>query len=459
MKPVIIFIACILLSARLHAHIINADTLIVQNDTSICAGNSVSLSISLPSVTGIVFLDPGSEFEYSFTMPAPGWQMGSGGWTVGNAPFGNESGGDPPEFDYVTLWTANIPDNADGFDLYVRKTIDLTGQNLSNTFWHLGVDNGFALYINGVQIASGFDGGYASRWEYEGLVPPGLLVNGNNVIAVALRDNGGLTAFDMMIDSKPICPCPTVLWSTGETTPDIKVTPLQSQQYFVTVTEGAIITKDSVNITVDNSSFQSIDATICEGQSYAGHTTTGIYLDTLGSGGGCDSVRRLNLTVLPKPRPDLGGSKTICSGDSLSLSPGSFDNYTWQDGSHQPSFKVKQSGIYSVTVTNTCGSATSQVQVIAKFCDLYFPTAFTPNRDGRNDLFKILYAYNLSDYHLVIYNLWGQKIFETRDPATGWDGRLSGQLQQQGVFIWFCEFKRPANPEKISMKGTVTLLR
>src|SRR5678815_1272062 len=170
MKPVITFIACILISSRLYAHTINADTLIVQNDTSICAGNSVNLSIDLPSVTGIVFLAPGSEFEYSFEMPPAGWQTGSGGWTLGNAPFGNESGGDPPEFDYATLWTANVPDHADGFDLYVRKTIDLTGQDLTHTFWHLGVDNGYALYINGVQISAGFDGNYTFQWEYEGYI-------------------------------------------------------------------------------------------------------------------------------------------------------------------------------------------------------------------------------------------------------------------------------------------------
>jgi gliding motility-associated-like protein len=97
--------------------------------------------------------------------------------------------------------------------------------------------------------------------------------------------------------------------------------------------------------------------------------------------------------------------------------------------------------------------------VITKFCDLYFPTAFTPNRDGKNDYFKILYAYNLSEYHLVIYNLWGQKIFETRDPSHGWDGNLGGQLQQTAVFTWFCDYTKKGSPERIRMKGTVALIR
>ena len=62
-------------------------------------------------------------------------------------------------------------------------------------------------------------------------------------------------------------------------------------------------------------------------------------------------------------------------------------------------------------------------------------SAFTPNNDGKNDLFKILGAYNVNDYHLLVYNRQGQKAFETIAYNQGWDGRVRGQLQNAGVFV------------------------
>ncbi len=459
MKPGLLWVTCFFLSAFLPAEASPYDTIIVQQNPVICAGNPQTLSLNFAPVTGVELLPPGSEFEYSFSLPAPGWETGNGGWTTGFAPFGNQPNGDPPDFDYITFWPSNVPDHSDGFDLYLRKTIDLTGQDLSNVHWHLGVDNGFALYINGVQVAAGFDGNYTYRWEYEGTILPSLLNPGINVVAVKLMDNGGLTAFDMMIESKPVCPCAGVLWSTGDTTAVIQVAPLLTTKYFVTVTDGTNITRDSVTVFVNHPSAQELHATICEGQSHSGHTLSGIYQDTLVAAGGCDSVQKLYLTVLPPLEPKLPEKSAICSEDSLRLDPGIFDSYTWQDGSHQRFYMVRTAGIYQVMVSNTCGSASGRTEVLVTTCDIYFPTAFTPNRDGRNDFFRILYAYHISDYHLSVFNVWGQKIFETRDPSRGWDGTLGGEWQPTGVYAWYAEFRKEGITEKITRRGTVALLR
>jgi hypothetical protein len=73
---------------------------------------------------------------------------------------------------------------------------------------------------------------------------------------------------------------------------------------------------------------------------------------------------------------------------------------------------VKQLGLYSVTVTNACGSANAEVSFTKGICDIYFPTAFTPNGDGKNDYFKILSNTTFEKYNLYVYNSFGQKIFE-----------------------------------------------
>jgi gliding motility-associated-like protein len=212
-------------------------------------------------------------------------------------------------------------------------------------------------------------------------------------------------------------------------------------------------------LTVNPKSYSAVGQTICSGQTYSGYSTSGNYIDTLVAANGCDSIRTLQLAVLPRPSPDLGADKNLCSGDSLILYPGQFDSYLWQDGTTQNHVTVKQPGLYSVVVTNNCGTAKDEIIIKEKICDIYFPSSFTPNHDGKNDLFKILGAYNLSDYHLTIYNRWGQRVFETADYLKGWNGIVNGQLQETATFVWYCEFNKSGNPNKTKMKGTVTLIR
>jgi gliding motility-associated-like protein len=112
-----------------------------------------------------------------------------------------------------------------------------------------------------------------------------------------------------------------------------------------------------------------------------------------------------------------------------------------------------------VFVKNVCGSASDDIIIENGICDIFFPSAFTPNNDGKNDVFKILGRANFSYYRLSMYNNWGQKIFETNDPSIGWDGKLHGRSQNTGGYVWYCNFKRQNASENRSMKGTVLLIR
>jgi gliding motility-associated-like protein len=65
---------------------------------------------------------------------------------------------------------------------------------------------------------------------------------------------------------------------------------------------------------------------------------------------------------------------------------------------------------------------------------------------------------NIKQYRLTIYNRWGQVIFQTTDPAKGWNGTYGGSQQDTNVFAWFCTYQFEGGKME-SAKGTVVLIR
>lgn len=198
---------------------------------------------------------------------------------------------------------------------------------------------------------------------------------------------------------------------------------------------------------------------ICEGETFWGYTTQGTYTDQFVSAAGCDSIRTLHLSVVMKPVPFLGNDTTVCTGEMLQLTPGLFDSYLWNNGSTQSSIAAMGTGIYTVTVTGACGTATTQIKLTEKSCggDIWFPSAFSPNGDNLNEKFGILNAGHLESYYLSVYNRWGEKIFETTNPSHTWDGRTKGIASPIGLYTWYCILKKSGTIFK--KKGHVTITR
>lgn len=105
----------------------------------------------------------------------------------------------------------------------------------------------------------------------------------------------------------------------------------------------------------------------------------------------------------------------------------------------------------------------SDTAITASFAELSVPNAFTPNGDGKNDVFKPLTPVIIPErYNMLIYNKWGQKIFETNRISSGWDGTFKGTLMPAGVYTYVInyEFAIPDSENKAKVvRGCVLLMR
>ena len=91
--------------------------------------------------------------------------------------------------------------------------------------------------------------------------------------------------------------------------------------------------------------------------------------------------------------------------------------------------------------------------------NLTLPNAFSPNGDGVNDQFCIQ-GWNdcIQSFRIMIFNRWGEKVFETTDINKGWDGTYKGQLMNTDVFVYRLEGKTH-DGKGFSLKGNITLVR
>jgi gliding motility-associated-like protein len=169
--------------------------------------------------------------------------------------------------------------------------------------------------------------------------------------------------------------------------------------------------------------------------------------------------------IAASPAGFLPADTAICLNTNFEIKvAGSFLNYLWSTGSTANSIIVSAEGLYTLQVTtadNCLGS--DSITITNKTCTKVFfmPSAFSPNGDGHNDLFRPSNALNINTpakYRLVIYNRLGQKIFESGNPANGWDGTIKGIRQPPGVFVWVLEYQFN-NLQLTTEKGTVLLLR
>jgi gliding motility-associated-like protein len=176
------------------------------------------------------------------------------------------------------------------------------------------------------------------------------------------------------------------------------------------------------------------------------------------------------VTVLPRITAFAGNDTNMVAGQPLQLHATGGASYIWSPDTGLSNAAIADpivtlngsaDSITYVVVAKVegCSDADSvTIRIFKSGANIFVPTAFTPNSDGRNDLLMpVLVGMNNLEFFKV-YNRWGQLVFETNLAGRGWDGTISGKAQRTDVFVYMVQGIDYAG-RKIFKKGTCTLIR
>jgi len=286
---------------------------------------------------------------------------------------------------------------------------------------------------------------------------------------------------------------------TGATTKNIKNLPAGTYTVTVTSAAGLSVQKEIVITTTDMKASTLVTNQTCNGVSDAsldvtasGGTTPYRYFINGDANGQEDHVFRnispgnyeiavtdvqgctISENVFVKEVPPLQienieTKPTSCNSTTdgqIILSPaGGTPPFTYRlspDRTQSDSiFRRLDAGIYKYLITdkNNCTlEGNAEVKREWRECAVFIPTAFSPNNDGKNELFRAKVQDDISEFRMAVYGRWGQLIFESNNPDKGWDGKLQGTDMPAGSYMWVITYK-DRKQQHMQQQGSVLLVR
>lgn len=223
----------------------------------------------------------------------------------------------------------------------------------------------------------------------------------------------------------------------------------------------------------------------CSGSAAYTYNSSGMYSVslTMTSAEGCEgTTQKINyINVAPQPVADFTANPMVLStanpNVNLTNESTGATNYIWSFGDDSPTetaqdvshkYTTEKSQNYIVTLIAydgnlACSDTTNRVIRIKEQVIYYVPNTFTPDHDNFNETFQPIFAsgYDPYSYTLLIYNRWGELLFESHNVNVGWDGTYGGKIVPDGSYVWKITFKEPKSmSDKHHTKvGHVTLLR
>lgn len=193
-------------------------------------------------------------------------------------------------------------------------------------------------------------------------------------------------------------------------------------------------------------------------------SSAGVYSANINNNG-CIADDTIVIKTNVSPSVSLPDDTTLCQGSLIKLIAPLLPNTTiqWSNGSNDTAIYVSTSGTFSVSLTNACGTATDLIVIslMNGDCDLFIPNAFTPNGDGRNEIFQF-FSKGAKPVLFQVYNRWGQMVFDSRIANSyEWDGYYKGDICQAGLYsyVFRYELKTGDRIRRKTVFGNINLIR
>ncbi|MCB9360543.1 MAG: choice-of-anchor L domain-containing protein [Flavobacteriales bacterium] len=285
-------------------------------------------------------------------------------------------------------------------------------------------------------------------------------------------------------------------WSNGASTPSIQVSPTVTTDYWVSISDACITITDTMTVsvpvfdpfivTITNDTIICRDGEITIGVEAEGGSENYFY-DWKGLGitdsisvqvgelstyyvtvtDDCGSSKNLNVTIDIK-YPTALFDYEFMTDYTVEFYDSSFANitdYLWtfdygdNSTTQHPIYTYLEKGehVVSLMVTDFEGCTDIVVDTIRPDIYVYYPNTFTPNSDGKNDVFLVK-GMGVEEFELIIYNRWGEKIFHTDNMEIGWDGTYKGELVPVGTYVLALKTKN-YDGKVTNQRGVINVLR
>lgn len=177
-----------------------------------------------------------------------------------------------------------------------------------------------------------------------------------------------------------------------------------------------------------------------------------ITIDVSPAGAGTVDVNSIHLDAFPWNGTYYGGIPVILMATPTS-STYTFDHWEMLD---VPTPSINDDSVnVDLTQSQTIVAVFKTNEVLL---DAFVPTAFSPNGDGNNDVYYLHGLEGAGKMEFIVFNRWGQRVFESTDPTKGWDGTTDGKANPSGVYAYMLRLEH--SDGTIEMKsGNITLMR
>lgn len=179
----------------------------------------------------------------------------------------------------------------------------------------------------------------------------------------------------------------------------------------------------------------------------------------------CVSTAEQTIKVLEQPTVNAGPDRTMILGGSITLNASANGNgllFEWAPSNSiennlvlTPLVSPRQNTLYSIRATSPGGCEAKDEVMVMVVKDIFVPTAFSPNGDGKNDTWRIPFIDSYTGASVKVFNRYGEVVFESSGKAIVWDGTFKGQPVQTGSYVWILQ----TSIDKKIRKGAVTVTR